>query len=301
MQQTEPTTLSILDVLGEKNLGLHTPGIGLYSGPNSGLPVNGHHIFRPDMLVILLVANGSMDIRYNMTDYTLEKNMIFFGFYQMQYEILATRPDLAFSSLTCSRQYAEQTGLIGSHLRMSRVSAETEKVVSQLTDEQAHYFNNLLQGLQVKMSYMHQTPLYTESLRYGLLSFMYDLFPFIFSGKGPLRLQRSEELTEKFLTLVEEKYIEEKTVMFYAAALTISPRHLSRVVKDSTGKLPHELIAERVIQEAKLQLTSFNARVSVVADFLKFGDQSLFGRFFKRYTGVSPNEYRRQYARARVL
>ncbi|MFD2919852.1 helix-turn-helix domain-containing protein [Terrimonas rubra] len=290
--QDENNFSTIHDVLMVQKENTSRDGINFFEG-GYGF-VCKQNTFRPDTLIILLVKSGSIQLRYNMCDYIIKEGNLFFGFHDMLYEVVTMSDSFSFSAMTFSLSYAEQAGLVGLQLHKNRLSVE-KRVVIELTPEKAMYFTDMLASLQRKARRPRQTPLYEESLAHGFLSFIYDLSPYIFLEKNEvISRKRSKELTEMFLTLVANKYRDEKTVKYYASVLGISARHLSKVVKDSTGKIPHTLIAERTIHEAKILLTEMDATVAVVSDQLRFANQSLFGRFFKRYTGVAPKEYRRQ-------
>lgn len=83
---------------------------------------------------------------------------------------------------------------------------------------------------------------------------------------------------------------------FYASLLHVTPKHLSEVVKAQTGRTAGEWIDQSVILEAKVLLQQKELSISQVADALHFSDQSVFGKFFKVNTGVSPLAYRQSLA-----
>jgi AraC family transcriptional activator of pobA len=297
--KTDNDLVSIEDVLMVKKRETAQDFIQFFSGGNNML--YNRHVFRPDTLVFILVKEGTIHLRYNMTDYILKQDCIFFGFDEMPYEVLSTDNLFSFSAMTFTLSYAEYAGLVNLPLYKARLTTGL-RPSQQLTPEKSAYIDTMLMGLQMKALRSKETPLYKESLAHGFLSFIYDLSPFVFSWhEGPQRQQRSKELTNKFLEMLDDKYREEKTVKYYARNLGITARHLARVVKESTGKFPHELITQRTIQEAKILLTEVDATISIVADQLQFADQSLFGRFFKRYTGIAPTQYRRKYLNASFL
>lgn len=290
--QEENHFATIYDVLMVKKENASPDSIHFFDG-GYGL-AGGQKTFRPDLLVVILVKSGNIHLRYNMCDYKMEEGNLFFGFHDMLYEVINMSDAFTFSAMIFSLDYAEKAGLVGLLLHKNRLSGGNGAVV-ELTPDKARYFQDMMFSLQMKARRPRQTPLYEESLAHGFLSFIYDLFPFIFLEKNEVAgRKRSKELTEMFLTLVSNKYKDEKTVKYYASVLGISARHLSKVVKDSTGKIPHTLIAERTIHEAKILLTEMDATVAIVSDQLRFANQSLFGRFFKRYTGIGPKEYRRK-------
>lgn len=61
-----------------------------------------------------------------------------------------------------------------------------------------------------------------------------------------------------------------------------------------TGKTPHNLIAERILLEAKRLLTYSDLSIAEIADYLGYSEPTHFGRFFRRYLGLSPHTWRQQ-------
>ena len=79
-----------------------------------------------------------------------------------------------------------------------------------------------------------------------------------------------------------------------ASQLNLSPRYLSDMLKQETGKTAIELIHISLVNEAKNRLRLDDQRVSDIAYELGFGDLSYFSRLFKRETGVTPNQFKKQ-------
>jgi len=82
------------------------------------------------------------------------------------------------------------------------------------------------------------------------------------------------------------------TVRHLASALSLSPKYLSELLKQETGKTTIELIHLKLISEAKSQLTGGDKSISEVAFGLGFNNLSYFSRLFKKETGMKPNEFR---------
>ena len=105
---------------------------------------------------------------------------------------------------------------------------------------------------------------------------------------------RKEYIFERFYESLVESYQSERSVKFYADQLCLTPKHLSGVVKEVSGKTVGEWIDELVILEAKALLNSSSMNIQEIADRLNFANQSFFGKYFKHYTGMSPKEYRKK-------
>lgn len=104
---------------------------------------------------------------------------------------------------------------------------------------------------------------------------------------------RKEYIFERFYESLIQSYQSERSVKFYADQLCLTPKHLSGVVKEISGKTVGEWIDELVILEAKALLNSSSMNIQEIADRLNFANQSFFGKYFKHYTGMSPKEYRK--------
>ena len=84
------------------------------------------------------------------------------------------------------------------------------------------------------------------------------------------------------------------TVKFMASQLHLSPRYLSDLLKQETGKTAIDLIHIFLISEAKNQLKGADHSIAQIAFNLGFENLPYFSRLFKRETGLSPNQYKKQ-------
>lgn len=104
---------------------------------------------------------------------------------------------------------------------------------------------------------------------------------------------RQEEIYNKFIDVLGEHYKTARDIGYYADKLCITSKHLSQVVKDISGKTALEIIEEYVLTECKALLLSTTMTIQEISDELNFPSQSVFGKYFKRLTGMSPNGYRK--------
>lgn len=121
---------------------------------------------------------------------------------------------------------------------------------------------------------------------------LYDIYDNFVVKQQLLSLTRHEELFMKFINMMHEHCREERHVSFYADKMCITPRYLSRVVASITGLQTKELIDRHVILEIKVMLESTNLTIQEIAHRLNFPNQSFLGTYFKKYTGLSPDQYR---------
>ena len=99
-------------------------------------------------------------------------------------------------------------------------------------------------------------------------------------------------MLDRLIELIEAHYQKEHGPKYYAAALSITPKALGKLVKQHLGRSLTDMIRERIIRSAKWQLLHTLRPVKEIAWELGFGDELYFSRFFKRYTGCTPTGFR---------
>ena len=108
-----------------------------------------------------------------------------------------------------------------------------------------------------------------------------------------LAVSRRDELLMRFTQLVSDNYKLHRKVSYYADKMCLTPKYLSTVVYEASGKYARDIIAEFVIMEAKRCLVNTTMTVQEIGDYLHFSCQSFFGKYFKEHAGMSPQAYRR--------
>ena len=109
----------------------------------------------------------------------------------------------------------------------------------------------------------------------------------------PNEKSKDRHLVDRFLKLVKQHYRTERGLEFYASEMALTPKYMSTKIKQASGKSASELIADYVILESKSLLRNSNMNIQQISDYLNFPNQSFFGKYFKRLTGVSPKGYKK--------
>ena len=104
---------------------------------------------------------------------------------------------------------------------------------------------------------------------------------------------RINQLLERFIALVTEYHNTERGVAFYADKLCLSPKYLSKLIKQASGRSAPAWIDSFVILQAKNLLKYSDKSVKQIVYDLHFPNQSVFYKFFKAHTGMTPSEYRK--------
>lgn len=125
-------------------------------------------------------------------------------------------------------------------------------------------------------------------------AFFFGAGYFIHQREAEATQNRSQQLVDQYLKLVQTHCRQERQLDFYAQQMCLSTKYLAATVKAVTGKTAGDWIEDYVMLEAKTMLSNTDMTVSQVSDHLHFPDTSTFGKYFRRHTGLSPKEFKKQ-------
>ncbi|WP_410878138.1 helix-turn-helix domain-containing protein [Myroides sp. DW712] len=103
---------------------------------------------------------------------------------------------------------------------------------------------------------------------------------------------RRDQIVFQFYNLLHQYYLVEKSVGFYADQLKLTPKYLTTLIRQRTGKSISKVIIELVIVKAKTYLTATSWPIYQIAEQLHFADATTFCRYFKTQVGQTPLQYR---------
>ena len=96
-----------------------------------------------------------------------------------------------------------------------------------------------------------------------------------------------------FIRLIDKHYDHLRLPGQYAEMLNVTPNHLNALCKEHLGMQAGELIRSRIVLEAKRLLINLDLTVSEIAYKLNFNDNSYFTKFFRKETGMTPEDFRK--------
>ena len=99
----------------------------------------------------------------------------------------------------------------------------------------------------------------------------------------------------RFEKLVNEHFIEQKSLNFYASQMNITMKQLGYLCKKVINKTPSEILLDRTILEAKRFVIHTDMSINAIADALNYNDDSYFIRFFKKVCHLTPEQYRQSF------
>lgn len=161
--------------------------------------------------------------------------------------------------------------------------------VLQLTQQSNEWFNKLNHLLYTELSGGQPDRATSNALAQAVLHKVIAL-----SDKGK-NLTTAQMIALKFKKLAYQHYIQHKDAGFYAEKLNISNNYLSRCVRGVLGKTVKEIILEICVLQSQLLLQDTSRDIGSVAYDLNFDDPSYWGRLFKKMTGRTPSQYRKEF------
>lgn len=274
------------------NVTLNDELIVFDSFPNSGQVPHETFPIRLDALIIFLCREGSGKIVIDLTEYTIQKGSLIVIQPQNYISQIDTSLDFNANVVACSKNIIEHIMPKLTDVLPLLISHRTEPVIN-LTEDNADSLNSFFSFLKLKLQ-QGSTPFLKQKVTCVLQAALFEMMDIRYkSSKIETRNRtRKEEIMAKFLIAVSEKFRTERQVSFYADTLCITPKHLSAVVKEISGRTAGEWIENYVILEAKVLLKTTDLTIQEIATKLNFTNQSFFGKYFKHQTGKSPSEYR---------
>jgi AraC-like DNA-binding protein len=104
---------------------------------------------------------------------------------------------------------------------------------------------------------------------------------------------REQRLFTDFIQLVSAFAPEHHTIDYYASRLCLTPRYMSTIIKQVSGKSAKQWIDDALVTRIKIDLKHTDKSVASICDEMNFPNPSFLTKFFKRMTGQTPSQFRR--------
>ena len=169
-----------------------------------------------------------------------------------------------------------------------------EQSYFDLSEKEMQEFMHIFEMVKEKIANTEHTYRMQIIQNYFQITF-YNIYHLIVSRQKTTEkrtVSNNMAIYERFMKSVEEHYRKEHCVKFYADMLCLTPKYLSSIIYEVSGKYASDWIHEHIMLESKALLKSTNMNLKNISELLYFCTPSHFGRFFKRYTGYTPKEYK---------
>ena len=264
-------------------------GFGLYSCVNLQDEIGP---LKSDFYRFALCLNGSIDVQIGLETFRHQRNTIHFNIPNRVFMFRNRSDDLEAYYLIFTPAFVDDI-LSEDELKTHYPFFDYLQIpFFNLLDEEARQINTLL--ISISDEIKANLPDRGRSIKLLLnLVFIAAKRSYLRQKIAPeVAASRTSLMVSRFKKLVGQHFISQRTVKDYADKLAVSVSHLHKLVKLETGKSPGELIDTMLIMEIKALLRYSDLTVSEIAYQLSFTDTSHIAKFFKKYTGLTPSEYR---------
>lgn len=254
---------------------------------------------RLDCMTVMLCRRGSMEVEVKMQPYHVRANSLLV----VPPGALINVPDGDLSRLDLYVVFVSGDFLVDINIDLNALNIrsliENRSPVVTLTDAEAAKLVKYIELLDINACEPEITVFSVNVARSLVAAVFYQLLQINFmrinreTDNVDGQATRRSTYVHDFLRLLHLNYMRERSVSFYASQLFISPKYLTLLVKEATGRSAAQWINEFVIVEAKNLLRFSGKNVQQVAYALNFSNQSAFGKYFKHLTGISPTAYQK--------
>lgn len=238
--------------------------------------------------VFLLCTRGDCEIRVHVDKCRMKKNSLVVIFPGVFFQLVRHSKDCRFVFLAFSSDLINSSKLFMftiefTPLIFERPVLELPVKAAKLMED---YFMLFIRSHQLapNMFDREQASLAYTQLILGVGQ--------IFKGKYKKRRHRRQRIMKTLIRDIINEFREERTMQYYADKIHLTAQYTGTALRRMTGKTFTEIIANLVIHDAKAKLSSTELTILEISESLNFSDVSGFGRYFKRYTGMTPTQYR---------
>ena len=251
---------------------------------------------RMKAFTLILCTDGMENGSVNLRDVSINKGSLLMSFPGNVLKIESGYPMATVRGIMLSQDFMRMMNVDvkNSMPLFMRLAYNPMIHLTQKQQEDIERYLDLLENISDNDNLAHRDQIVSGlvSSMFFRISDMYEQSTQVANDKELSVRNRREEYFAKFITLLSNNFKRERTVGIYAEQMCVTPKYLSLLIKEFSGKSAAEWIDYYVITEAKTLLRYSTMSIQEVAYELSFSSQSFFGKYFKHLTGMSPSEYK---------
>ncbi len=253
---------------------------------------------RFDAYIAILCIAGDAEVVLNLRRYLIKKNTIFFSkpndIIQLEKWKDSEFYVIAFNDNFIRCVNIDYKMLLSAFLEMRK--RPCIEITDEETNSLSETFHNLSEDLKLYMATRYSDEIlmtYISLSAYKAFSIVGRHQEASVDNLDNLS-HRNEDYLNKFMELLGKNFYKERNIGFYASQICVTPKYLTSLIKRVSGKSAGQWIDESIVLEAKHLLKYSNMTVQEIADYLNFPNQSFFAQYFRRQTGMTPSNYKKQ-------
>ena len=256
-----------------------------------GFPERDKHIISP-YLTLLICHSGSSRALYDMQEVVFRPNEVAMVLPNHIISPIERSPDYSTTIIMHSLAFEQEM----TQRRMTHDRSKFHDLPAcLLTDEEMAQYMKAVELLEI----ISETPVSRYPHRHDMLLAQTDIMTDMLDAcrrdmdQDAKPIDRNRSIFNVFCNQVAIHYREQHEVAFYAENAHLTTRHFSVIIKEVIGLSASDYIEQYLAIQAKNLLSSRpDLSVQQISDHLGYADSPSFCRFFKRHTGVTPNDFR---------
>ena len=238
---------------------------------------------------IAIITNGRARVLINLIEYVFRPNYISLIAPGSIIQIIETSQDFDAHMMAIEQNFLPVSG---KEEFFAHFLQRKKNLLLPLTTTEQVQIENFI---TVMWDVLQEPVFRKEVIQHLLAGLLYNI-EYIAKNKGQSEsspLTHQNDIFQRFISLVNTYSKTERNVSFYADKLCLTPRYLNTVIRQASQQTIMDWINQSIILEAKVLLKHSNRLVYQISDELNFPNPSFFSKFFKRMTGMTPQEYQK--------
>lgn len=245
-------------------------------------------------LLIALCTDGEVDFALGGNKHHMERGSLLISFGEQIFHEESAAHDFHAKAVLMSRSFA-QNCIVGLNQMWPYLLYLMSNPVLQMNEEEQEWLLSCYHLVSRRLAksngrFMREA---TISL---VRAFYFEICNLLDARVQPDRsvaVNRSYAIFDQFIRLLSQHFKHERSVEWYSSELCMTPKHLSEVVKQVSGKTAGQWITTMVVIEIKTLLKQSSLTIKEIAQEMNFPNQSFLGKYFKNVEGVSPSDFRK--------
>ena len=246
-------------------------------------------------LAIIICSKGEMEVSCNFRKFTLGANCIFIS---QPHDILSLSVTENFDGYIMAAEEQELSEYTIDPKRLPELLDKAyDSPLIELKEDECRKICSAMGMVSEYIRTKTDSPFKSCIINSMLSTFAYVIADILYFHLPEIEyehrsVRREKEHFNRFMKLLSENYLNHREVGWYADAMNLTPRYLTTTIRKVSGCTVSEWICRFIIKDAKYLLKHSEMTVQQVAYELNFPNQSFFGKFFRKHTGMSPGAYR---------
>jgi len=247
-----------------------------------------------DMIIIIICEQGKARADIDGTPYEISADDVIVAAPNIVVDNILMSPDIDVKMMALSYSSLQRVLHAGKDIWNTMVYASQHPVFHLSADDKVlvqSYFALLRAKLEQPHNRYHKEEMHAlfQYIFYEVCAIISRNMP---SQTGDVKMKQGDIIFKQFLEVLAQKKGRVRNVQHVAQEMCMSPKYLSTICKQVSGKTALEWIHEFTIQEITNQLKYTNKTIKEIAHDLNFDNTSYFTKFVKAYIHISPKDFR---------